>query len=305
MKNRGFTLIELLGVMIILCVILFLVLPSVTNIIDLGKENIYDIQIKKILDSTYDYTISNTNLLPESGEKKYITLNLLKKEGFVETVILDTITGEEIPNDLVISIEKIGKGNEILYTNNYYIKGDYLYYVGIDNLNNHEYIIKKPTIKVTGYSSSLFASINLNSEFNIPSVTAISSDEVDITDDVVINIVHNSANVSYIDTSNAGIYYINYCVVDSYGYSNCAVLNVVVVDNELPTLIGLDSVNLDINTTSFDLMYGVSCKDNSGKCDIDINGNIKYGISGTYTIEYIATDPSGNTFSQKRVIKIS
>lgn len=305
MNNKGFTLIEVLGVMVVLCVILFLVLPSVTSIIDLGKESIYDIQIKKIIDSTYDYTISNTDLLPEFGEKTYIILNQLKKEGLIENAIIDTTTGKEFPNDLVISVEKLGKGNDISYTDNYTIKGDYLYYIGLDNLNNQEYISKKPAINVTGYSSSLFANINLNSEFNIPSATAISSDEVDITDEVVINIVHNSANVSYIDTSNAGIYYVNYCVVDSYGYSNCVILNVVVVDNELPVLDGLDSVNLDINTTSYDLMDGVSCKDNSGKCDIEIKGNIKYGIKGIYTIEYIATDPSGNTFSQKRVIRIS
>ena len=51
-------------------------------------------------------------------------------------------------------------------------------------------------------------------------------------------------------------------------------------------------------------MSNVSCEDNSGKCNIEVSGSINYGVVGKYIIEYKATDPSGNTTTQKRVITI-
>ena len=51
-------------------------------------------------------------------------------------------------------------------------------------------------------------------------------------------------------------------------------------------------------------MDGVSCTDNSGKCDIDVDGTIDYGTIGTYSIKYKASDPSGNTVTKERVIKV-
>lgn len=304
MKNKGFTLIELLGIFIIMAIIAILVVPNVSKVINTGKENINNIQIKKIIDSAYDYTISNIEQLPEYGEKIYVMLNQLKKNGFIDGSIINTTTGEEFPNDLIISVENVGKNYNNTYQKNYSIRGDYLYYLDLETRLTNNYINNKPKITISGYENSLFDSVNINEEFTMPSYSAISYKNVDITDSVVINIIYDSSNIESIDTGVAGIYYINYCVVDIEGYSNCSILSVAITDNELPSLTIPSSVTIGLDITEYDLMDGVSCTDNSGKCDIKISGNIKYGVSGKYIIEYIASDPSGNTKSEKRVITV-
>ena len=303
MNQKGFTLIELLAVLIILAVIMALVFPTVSLVLRNSRETISNTQANKILNSTYDYTLKNISKLPEKNHKIYITLNELKKEGFVDSDIINIDTREEYPNHLVISVENVG-------TNYKYDKsksslhGNYLYTIESDILRNHDYEEKKPTIVLNGYEETLTENVNINSKFEEPEYSATSSTGEDLTDSVIKNIIYNSKNTNSIDTSKVGIYYVNYTVVDDKGYSEGITLNIIVVDNEIPSLTIPDNVTISTSDTSYDLEEGVFCTDNSGECDITIKGEIEFGVDGKYTIEYIAKDPSGNTAVDRRIITV-
>lgn len=301
MKNKGFTLVELLGVLVIFSIILAIVFPTVTSIISESKDTIDEAQVIKILNSTYDYTLKNTGFLPDYNKTNYIILNQLKKEGLIDSDIKQTNTNEEYPNNLVVSIKNVGSSYKNTNVNSK-LSGNYLYTVEFDFMETEEFKTNKPTITID--SESLISNINIGEEFVYPEYTAISSEDEDITEYVSQNITINSKNTDKIDTKKAGIYYINYCVVDVNGYSDCAVMKVIVSDLEPPTLSDLDSLTISTSATSLDLMKDVSCSDNSGDCKITTKGSVSFGVVGDYPIEYIATDPTGNTTSQKRVITV-
>lgn len=299
MNKKGFTLVELLAVIIILAVILTIILPSVSKTLKKSKNTIYDIQVNDILKSTYDYSLKNIKLLPESG-KTYITLNELKRSGFIENDLKNPKTNEAFSNDLVISIENVG----IRYKDkekNSLLNGNYLYKIE----ENREDTTQKPIISFDGYEKiPTLISIDLGNEYNELKYRAKTSDDKDITNKVIKNITYNENNVDKINTSLVGIYYIDYCVVDDNGYSICEKVNVVVKDEELPILTIPENVTISIEKTSYDLEVGASCSDNSNSCKIEIEEDIKYGIVGKYIVSYKAIDPSGNTTIKKRVITI-
>ena len=299
MNKKGFTLVELLAVIIILAVILTIILPSVSRTLKKSKNTIYDIQINDILNSTYDYSLKNLKLLPESG-KTYITLNELKKYGYIENDIKDPKTNKNFENDLVISIENVGskykntKDNSLLNVN-------YLYKIE----EKKEDTTKNPVISFTDYETTpILININLGSTYNELEYSAKTSEDKDITNKVVKNITFNENNIDKINTYEVGIYYIDYCVVDDNGYSICEKVNVVVKDEEKPELIIPENVTISTGEKSYDLEDGLECTDNSNNCKIEIEENIEYGVAGKYVVTYKAIDPSGNTSIKKRVITI-
>lgn len=301
--SKGFTLIELLAVFIILGVLIALVFPAVNTILKESKETISNAQQATILNSTYDYTLNNVKKLPEQDEIKYITLNELKKEGFIDSDIKNIDTREKYPDHLVISIENVGT-KYVNRNQNAVVHGSYLYTIEEDVLKRNDYETKKPTITVTDYESSFTKNINLNDKFEEPVYSASSSTGEDLTNYVVKNIIYNSKNANKVNTRSAGIYYINYTVVDDEGYSSLVTLNIIVSDTELPVLTIPDNITISSSDTTFDYMEGVSCMDNSSECDVTIEGEIKFGVPDKYTIEYIAKDPSGNTVTDRRIITV-
>ena len=299
MNKKGFTLVELLAVIIILAVILTIILPSVSRTLKKSKNTIYDIQINDILNSTYDYSLKNLKLLPESG-KTYITLNELKKHGYIENNIKDPKTNKNFENDLVISIENVGSKYKNTLDNSL-LNGNYLYKVEEKN----EDVTKNPVISFEGYETTpILISIDLGSTYNELEYSAKTSEEKDITNKVVKNITFNENNIDKINTYEVGIYYIDYCVVDNDGYSICEEVNVVVKDEEKPNLTIPENVTISTEKTSYDLEVGLKCTDNSNNCKIEIEEDIVYGTVGKYVVTYKATDPSGNTTIKKRVITI-
>lgn len=304
MKNRGFTLVELLAVLVILAVIFVMVFPIVTNILDQSQETMEDAQISKILNSTYDYTLKNISLLPEYGNTNYITLNELKNKGLIDSDIKDPQTNEEFSNDLVISIKNVGS----TYKNgedNTIMQGNYLYKVEKEFMSTDTFKSNKPNIKFIGYSTNpVVLILDISEAYEDLEYVATSSENVDLTSLVVKNITQNSKNVDEVDTSTSGIYHINYSVVDKNGYSNESSVIVIVGDNEKPILTIPENVTIGTDIKYYDLMKGASCTDNSGICDISIEGNITYGQIGKYTIKYSASDPAGNTITETRVITV-
>lgn len=303
MNKKGFTLVELLGVIIIISIIIALVFPEVTKVVQKSKQIVNDIQINKILDATYDFTLKNIGLLPNDGEVKYITLNELKKEHLIDVNIRDSKTNEKFTDDLVISIKN--KNYATPKTKYSKLNGNYLYTAEFEFMNSDTYNTNRPIISFEGHEERpIVVNLNIGDIYSPIKYTAKSIKDIDLTNQVIENIVYNSKSINNIDTSKAGVYYVNYSVVDSNGYSCLETVNIIVSDNEKPSLTIPDNTTISIDISSYDLMDGVSCEDNSGACDIKINGDIIYGVSGKYIIEYIATDPSGNTSILKRIITV-
>lgn len=307
MNSKAFTLVELLGVLIILAIIFMLVFPSVSKIMTKSEEVVYQKQINRILTAAYDYSLNHIKFLPEKGKKTFITLGELKYEGLIDNNIKNSDTKENFPDNLVISINNVGAGYK--YSNIYAkLEGDYLYTVEIDLLNNTSIKNLLPVITLEGLTKNsdgnYITTLNLNEKFNEYIYSAISNDGINLTDKVVRYITKDDKVVKSVDTSTAGIYKVIYSVIDNKGYSNVSILNIIIADTTSPTITFPDNSTISKNVTSFNLMDGVICKDNSGFCDIETSGEINYGVEGKYIITYIVKDPSGNTIIKKRVITV-
>ena len=303
MKNKGFTLVELLGVVVILVVIFLLVFPSVNKILFTSKETVYQTQINKILNAAYDFSLKNTNYLPSRGNKSYITLGELKTEGLIDFNIENPQTKKNFEDNLVISIHNVGANYK--YSNlKSKLEGDYLYTIEEEKNNNN----LLPTILLEGLepnsNGEYKIDLELNDEYNEYNVVATSSNGMDLTDKVVKYILKNNEVEEEIDTTKIGIYKIIYTVVDNNGYSKTLVLNIIIKDTTLPEILNLENTTIGKDIKSFDLLEGIVCQDNSGHCDITTSGIIKFGVADKYIIEYIAKDPSGNTFTKERVITV-
>ena len=66
MKNKGFTLVELLAVIVILGIILLVVMPSVTGILNRSQNRLNDEQEQAILNAARQWGTSN--LLEDNGK---------------------------------------------------------------------------------------------------------------------------------------------------------------------------------------------------------------------------------------------
>lgn len=305
MKKKGFTLVELLAVLIILAILFVISVPLMTEILDKSKNTLHKKQIDTILDGTYDYTLKHINYLPEKGDISYITLGELKYEGMIDYDLTDPETNEKFKDELVISINKVGTGykNKDIYSK---LKGDYLYTVEVDKLNEAK--AKKPIITLDNLTKNsdgnYILTLDLNQEFTNINYSAISVNGVDLTENIKKYILLNDIPTDNISTNDSGIYKVYYTVVDNDGYANTAVLSVIIADSTIPEIILPKANKISKDATSFDLLKDVSCEDNSGYCDIEFSGQIDYGVVGKYIIIYTAKDPSGNTSTKKRVITI-
>ena len=304
MSKKGFTLVELLAVIFILTLLMVIVIPTVSDVIKKSKKTTKKTQINYILKSAYDYSLKKGFVLPDYNEKVYITLNELKSNNLFDGDVIDPIIKEKFADDLVISISNVGSNYK--YDKEYSMyEGYYLYKIEYDFMKTEEFNDSKPTITLEGYGNESFVSnIDLGEEVDDPKYTAISKNGMDITNKVIKNIIYKSKNVDSINTIKAGIYYVNYTVVDENGYSNILTRSIIIVDDELPILTVPQNVTISSTTTSLNLLEGASCTDNSGVCDIKTKGKIKFGVNGKYIIEYIASDPTGNTKKIKRVITV-
>lgn len=304
MNKKGFTLVELLAIIFILTIIMILVFPAVSSIINKSKEVTFNTQINYILKATYDYFLKNDIALPNYNETKYITLNELKRNDLLDGDVINPKTKEKFNDDLVISITNVGSNYK--YDKEYSMhKGYYLYKIEYDLMKKDDYSNNKPTITIKNYGTESFVSnIDLGAEVDEPEYTATAKDGTDITNKVIKNIIYKSKNVKTVDTKKAGIYYINYTVVDDKGYSNILTRSIIIVDDTPPVLVVPENTTIANSVTSYDLLEGASCTDNSGVCDIKIKGKINFGVKGKYIIEYIASDPTGNTKKIKRVITV-
>lgn len=300
--NKGFTLMELLAVIVLLILVSMIIFPGVNNIIKESKNTVYKTQVNSILKATYDFTLKHPEYLGNLNEISYITLSRLKVEGLIDAKIINPNTYLEYPDNLVISISNVGSNYKRKNSNSYYT-GDYLYELESDRLVN---VVNSPNISITGnnINNNLYL-LDLEEEFIEPEVSAVDYNLEDITSNITKIIYNDKDNVvDSINNTKFGSYKIKYVVLDEYGNSGMEVLNVIVGDDEAPTISFPSNNEIDITTTSYDLYSGVTCTDNSGYCTISYTGNIAFGVKGSNVIEYTAVDYSGNTYTKKRVITV-
>ena len=104
MKKNGFTLTEVLGVLTVLALLALLITPVISKTIKNNKQKSYNDQIKIIEKADKDYTIKNTDVLPEEGTITYITLGEIKRSGVLQEEVRNPMTKELFPDDLQIKI---------------------------------------------------------------------------------------------------------------------------------------------------------------------------------------------------------
>lgn len=303
MNKKAFTLIELLGVFVILAVLFLIITPTVNSIISNSKEKAFDRNIATILSGASDWATENSKYLPKKNQKINITLSQLKQLGYVGLNIKNPKTGELFSNNMIITIQNI-KGQTINPTEeNVKYNGDYKFSINLDTGDSSiTYDEDAPTITLIG---DMVQMVELNSEYEEPGYSALTSTGDNITDSVTSVIRTSSEDINIIDTTTLGVYYKDYTVIDN-SISTTVTRTIIVSDTTAPSINFDDTFVSEISTSedTINLLNGVSCTDNSGVCNITTSGNITPGVSGKYVIKYIASDESGNTYSEKKVIVI-
>ena len=296
--KRGFTLVEILAVLVIIGLLFGISVVLIYPIINEGRETTHQAQINTILKSAYDYSILHTEILPENNNDFIIPLAQLKYEGLIDTNITDPNTGSPFSDDLIIKISLSEPSEDKEYKK----EGDYYYIIDYNDSDN------KPTINLESYAATV--NIQTSGSYEIPSIDSVkSSSGTDISNyEVYVNIVRGSSIVPSVDITTYGIYNITYTVKVG-NIVGSKTISVVVDDNEKPTLETIPSSfenpkTISVNDT-INLMNGISCRDNSGKCRIKVEGEVDTSKAGTYTIKYTALDDKGlKSDSIIRIIKV-
>lgn len=108
--KKGFTLIELLAVIAILGIILMIVMPSITGILNRTQTRLNNEQKNAVVSAARQWGVNNLNedngkIYYNGSEKKYVTIGELKDSGFLEDKkIQDMVDRGEIGSDTKICI---------------------------------------------------------------------------------------------------------------------------------------------------------------------------------------------------------
>lgn len=295
MKKKGFTLVELIAVIILLGALSLIIIPIVNNSLTKNKEKLYENQLKSIEEAASKWAYNNLELLPsDEGEAISITLLILKQNGHVAVDVKDPRSGNDLPNDMIITIT---------FRNN-----NYIYAVDDESgTGSSEYSQYIPNIILNG---SILEYIEVNSSYNEKNVVAIDYqgqelDSVNIKYDKLNTSISESYSTVY--TDSLGTYLVTYTattVVSGITYSSKIIRTVIVRDTTPPELtIPADITITQSEAMTFDLMNGVVYSDNSlGTVNVNVTG---FDTSvGKKTVTYTAIDPSGNTTAKKRYITI-
>jgi len=299
MNNKAFTVVELLGIIVILSLIFLVTVPAINKMSEDSKNKIFNKNINSILNGANDWAYDNASLLPDLNKKIYITLGQLKDGGYVSLNIKNAKTGELFSNDMIITITNVGttsKNENIKYSK---YNGNFLFSVDVESGSINAILDEEaPSIILNG---DIVTNVEINNTYIEPGYTALNSDGEDISSKVTTEIRTDTDAVLEIDSTKFKVYYIYYTVNDN-GKTATVIRTVIVSDTKPPEITLPTNNTISSSVTSYDIMDGVSCTDNSGICDINYSGEITFGVSDKYVITYTATDSSGNTATEKRVI---
>ena len=116
MNKKAFTLIELMAVIVILSIIVVITTPVIFNLVsnvkdELSKEQIQIIENAARMWGVKNLSVDNNNPVKNSEVINSITINDLKKDGFLEKKDIKNISEEEINNAGVC----ISYNNQFIY----------------------------------------------------------------------------------------------------------------------------------------------------------------------------------------------
>lgn len=105
--KKGFTLIELLGVIALLGLLGLILVPAVDTAIKNGKEKAYGVQVDTIKIALTNWYSDNKYNLPDYDYTKYISLEDLKYEGYIDFEFKNPKTGNCFSNNSMFQIDII------------------------------------------------------------------------------------------------------------------------------------------------------------------------------------------------------
>ena len=106
-----------------------------------------------------------------------------------------------------------------------------------------------------------------------------------------------------VDADTVGAYTLTYTSTDASGNAGTATRTVNVTDTTDPviTVSGTNPATVEYGTTYTDA--GATATDASGTITVTTNGQVNADV-GTYTLTYVASDPSGNTATATRTVNV-
>ena len=288
MKNKAFTLVELLGVIVLLGILGVVIIPKVGDSITNSKETALTTQEKQIKKAAYDFMVENTELL-EENDTITIKLGVLKQKGYLPINIKNPKTRKIISNESTIKITKNGE--------------DYNIQLALVDLQNVTENIdnNSPILVLNG---DYIEYVEVNTPYEEKGAIAKTSNGQNINN-ISIQIKQNNTEKSSIDTTQLQTYNVIYSVADENGLTTSATRTVIVKDSTSPTITFPTETTLIANQVNgYNLNENVTVTDNyDSNITLSINSNLS-NIPGNYIVTYTATDSSGNTTTERRVINV-
>lgn len=288
MKNKAFTLVELLGVIVLLGILGIVIIPKVGDSITNSKETAYITQEETIKKAVNDFLVDNADLL-EDNDTITIKLGVLKQKGYLPVNIKNPKTRKNISNESLIIITKNG--------NTYDIKLNLIDLEDVtENMDNNS-----PILVLNG---NYIEYVEVNDTYEEKGAIAKSSTGETINN-VSKQIKLDGVEKSSIDTSQLLTYNIIYSVTDSNGLTTSATRTVIVRDTKSPTItLPTETTLLADQVKGYDLNKNIILTDNyDTNPTLSINSGLS-NIPGKYVVTYTATDSSGNTTVERRIINV-
>lgn len=190
MNKKAFTLVELIGVLVILSVLALVSVPAVLKIIKNSKQKVYDTNITMIKTAMQDWKNNNSTMLPTVGEKIYLTISQLKREGHLEQELNNPLTDKAFPNDMLLTI-----------TNDH---GGYIYAVDVNSgTETAEYTGGTPYIEI---NEPIRKVLKVGDTYTEATATAYGADGRETNTEVESSLISGSV----VSTNDAGTYYVLY-----------------------------------------------------------------------------------------------
>ena len=119
MNKKGFTLVELLAVIVILGMLVSIISPVVTSLLNDSKASLSKNQIDMVITASKKYMIDHSDLLPEGNGVYYVSISELINSGVIDNdKVIDPKTKKELNGCVKVSYSSSYNQYEYNYTNN-------------------------------------------------------------------------------------------------------------------------------------------------------------------------------------------
>ncbi len=119
MNKRGFTLIELLAVIAILGMLIAIISPVVTKLLNESKNEMSSQQRSILVEAAKEYMIENPQYLPELNDSYNVTVSALINGGIIENdKVVDPKTKKTLNGCIVVTYSSSYNQYEYNYVDN-------------------------------------------------------------------------------------------------------------------------------------------------------------------------------------------